>query len=76
MDLSHPSFKTLFEQLGLDSNEQAIERFIEQHRGLAQSTPIADAPFWNKDQAAFLQTAMDEDANWVDVIDHLSVRLR
>ncbi|MDN4500918.1 DUF2789 domain-containing protein [Alteromonadaceae bacterium BrNp21-10] len=76
MDLSHPSFKTLFEQLGLASDEQAIEGFIDNHRGLNQSTQLADAPFWNKNQATFLQNAIDEDANWADVIDHLNVQLR
>lgn len=71
----HNSFKKLFEQLGLPSTEEDIERFIKGHT-LERSQAIESAPFWNKAQATFLQEALQEDSDWVEVVDQLSAELR
>lgn len=72
----NPSLVDLFNQLGLSSDEAAVEQFIQQHKGLAQSTHIEDAPFWNQAQANFIHNALLEDAEWAELIDQLNSRLR
>lgn len=65
---------TLFEQLGLDPDPQAIAQFIAQH-ALAPGQNILDAPFWNDSQRAFLRSAIETDAEWAVVVDSLAVSL-
>lgn len=65
----------LFQQLGLESDEASIDSFIDEHKGLNQSTYLHEAPYWNKAQQAFLKEAIIEDANWAEVIDELNIRL-
>lgn len=67
---------TLFDQLGLDSNDQAIEDFIEEHRPLAKQTKLHLAGFWSASQSAFLKQGIENDADWAEVIDHLDAMLR
>ncbi|MGE8556858.1 MAG: DUF2789 family protein, partial [Acinetobacter sp.] len=50
---NNPSFKMLFEQLGLASSPAAIELFIRTHQ-LPSQQNLHDAPFWNKSQREFL----------------------
>lgn len=69
------SMGSLFGQLGLDSSEEGIERFIEQHRGLSNTQWLHEAPFWSQAQAQFLKDAIEEDAAWAEIIDQLNVRL-
>lgn len=76
MDLTNPSFKQLFDQLGLDSNNQAIDRFIEEHKGLDNSLKLQQAPFWTPTQAKFIDDSLNEDAAWAELIDQLNSRLR
>lgn len=71
MDTSEHSLKTLFAQLGLDNNEQAMTQFIRQHR-LSPGTAIQDAPFWNQAQASFLRESLRQDAEWCEIIDELN----
>lgn len=66
----HP-FSELFEQLGLDSDPDSIERFIERNAPLPETMPLAEAPCWNEGQAEFLKEAVEEDADWAEVVDHL-----
>ena len=75
MDNSHHSLSQLFDQLGLDSDENSIESFISQHR-LHGATALSKASFWNTAQAAFLRESYTQDADWVEVIDQLNQRLR
>lgn len=67
---------SLFKQLGLPHDEAGIERFIEQHAPLAEDCLLADAPFWDKAQAAFLREEIREDADWAEVVDQLNLLLR
>lgn len=69
-------FSELFEQLGLPSDPEAIESFIRSHAPLPDTLPLADAPFWNQAQADFLSQALEEDADWAEVVDHLDASLR
>jgi len=76
MDLSEHSLRALFDQLGLPSDAAAIDAFIAQHRPLAENVRLADAPFWSPAQAQFLREEFDEDADWIELVDQLNVRLR
>lgn len=65
---------TLFEQLGLPAGAADIEYFIANHR-LADGQHLHEAEFWTPQQAGFLRDGLAEDANWVDAIHELNVRL-
>ncbi|BFT30029.1 DUF2789 domain-containing protein [Alteromonas sp. D210916BOD_24] len=69
------TMSSLFGQLGLDSSEQDIEHFIDQHKGLNKTQYLHDAPFWSPAQSQFLKDAIEEDAAWAEVIDQLNLRL-
>lgn len=75
MFAEQPNMKSLFSQLGLDNSENEIEQFIEAHKGMNKSQHIDDAPFWTPSQAAFLANAINDDAEWAEVIDQLNVQL-
>ena len=71
----HP-LSELFEQLGLEASEAAIEAFIERHSPLPSDVALADAPFWSENQQRFLSESLAEDADWAEAVDHLDARLR
>lgn len=71
-----PTIYDLFSQLGLPNTEDAIDTFIEAHKGLQGGIRLEDAPFWTEAQAAFIQGALIEDAEWAELIDQLNSRLR
>ena len=73
--INHP-FSELFEQLGLPADSASIQAFIETHSPLPEKTALADAPFWNAGQAAFLRNAWEEDADWAETVDQLNIALR
>jgi len=73
---NHHSFKELFMQLGLPADPQGIQDFIASHRPLADDIRLADAPFWNATQSAFLREEIQRDADWAELVDQLSVALR
>ncbi|MBT1444747.1 DUF2789 family protein [Shewanella sp. JM162201] len=75
MDTTPTDFSHLFEQLGLDSSEAAIGRFIDSHR-LLSGQAIWQASFWNAAQAEFLREALESDDNWSELVDALTARLR
>ncbi len=74
MDETPNTLETLFEQLGLLSDQASIEAFIEKH-ALAEDVKLADAPFWSAAQAQFLKEKLLADDNWAIVIDELNTRL-
>lgn len=65
----------LFAQLGLPSDDAAIEEFIASHRPLESGTALYRAPFWSAAQRCFLKEEIIEDADWATVIDELNGRL-
>ncbi|MCC3307067.1 DUF2789 domain-containing protein [Psychrobacter sanguinis] len=64
----------LFAQLGLDSSDEAIDKFISEHK-LNKDQSLIDADFWTDSQRAFLKEEWKRDADWVEIIDDLNVRL-
>ena len=75
MESSIHTLNNLFAQLGLPSDDSAIEDFIKTHQHLAGNLTLAEAPFWSTAQAAFLREEILKDADWAEVIDQLNVRL-
>ena len=64
----------LFAQLGLESSDEAIDKFIKDNQ-LAKEVSLKDADIWTEKQKMFLQEEWKRDAVWVEVIDELNVRL-
>ncbi|WP_122901093.1 DUF2789 family protein [Acinetobacter sp. B51(2017)] len=70
----HPTLELLFEQLGLDSSEAAIETFIADHQ-LDQNMPLHKAPFWSQSQHDFIISHWKKDDDWAIVVDELNALL-
>ncbi len=68
------SMNDLFAQLGLDSSDEAIDKFIENNK-LAKNEELIKSDIWNDNQRTFLQEEWQQDAAWVEIIDELNVRL-
>jgi hypothetical protein len=75
MEASLHTLNNLFAQLGLPSNDEEIETFIQTHSHLAGYITLAEAPWWTPAQAAFLREEILKDADWAEVIDQLNARL-
>ena len=75
MEASLHTLNNLFAQLGLPSNDDEIENFIQTHSHLAGYLTLAEAPWWTPSQAAFLREEILKDADWAEVIDQLNARL-
>ena len=76
MDTLQYTLETLFEQLGLDGDEDAVARFTEEHRPVPTGTELADASFWSDSQAGFLREAISRDSPWALPVDELDALLR
>lgn len=74
MDLTTNTLKTLFDQLGLASDPDSIDAFIEQHH-LPDDVKLIDAEFWTERQASFLKEELRLDAEWAPVVDELNQRM-
>ena len=68
------SMNDLFAQLGLDSSDDAIERFIADNQ-LAKDEKLVDSHVWDDKQRMFLQEEWRQDAVWAQTIDELNVRM-
>lgn len=75
MESSTHTLNNLFAQLGLPSEDAAIQSFIQTHNHLAGNLTLSEAPFWTPTQAAFLREEILKDADWAEVIDQLNARL-
>ncbi|TCB80907.1 DUF2789 family protein [Acinetobacter sp. ANC 4173] len=69
-----PTLILLFDQLGLDSSESAMDQFIRQHQ-LAADVELHQASFWTDAQREFLHSHWDKDDEWAIVIDTLNEQL-
>ncbi|KXI28171.1 DUF2789 family protein [Paraglaciecola hydrolytica] len=76
MEHNHTALSDLFAQLGLSADQEAITEFVQKNAGLPAEIKIENAPIWTKQQAAFLRSALAEDAEWAEVIDQLNALLR
>lgn len=74
MSQTRPRMTNLFEQLGLDSSEQAIQKFIEIHQ-LDAETTIIQANIWSEGQRQFLAEKIKSDGEWALVVDQLNEAL-
>ena len=75
MDMSPHNINTLFQQLGLPSDDSEIDSFCALHI-LERGMHLVDADFWTVSQAAFLTEALEDDSDWTEIVDQLDVRLR
>jgi Protein of unknown function (DUF2789) len=76
MDTNMHTMPTLFEQLGLPSQEEDIESFLAQHKLQNNNIHLAQADFWSPAQRDFLEESLVEDSVWAEVVDQLDVLLR
>lgn len=70
------TFPELFKQLGLPDDHQSIASFLSVHRPLDGATALEDAAFWSPSQRNFIKEQLANDADWVGVLDQMSVALR
>lgn len=75
MDLDTHTLATLFEQLGLESDQASIDEFVTQHSPLPDGVKLSEAQFWTPQQAQFLKEQLLVDAEWASVVDELNVLL-
>jgi hypothetical protein len=76
MENSWHSLASLFDQLGLESSEQAIDAFVAKHGPLSGEVNLHQATFWTRSQASFLREGTEQDADWTEIIDQLDSLLR
>lgn len=76
MEASMHTMNQLFEQLGLPSDDAAIDAFVARHRPLDSSMKLSEAPFWSSAQACFLREEILDDADWAEVVDRLDALMR
>jgi hypothetical protein len=74
MELNEHTLATLFEQLGLDSDQASIDAFVNAHP-LPENVKVSEAPFWTPQQGRFLKEELNDDADWAPVVDELNVLL-
>lgn len=75
MDRSAHTMNTLFEQLGLASDNSSIDQFIRTHTLFSQAIKIDEATFWTPSQAGFIKESLDSDSDWAEIVDELNIRL-
>lgn len=76
MELHQHGMADLFQQLGLGSSPEEMRDFIAQHQHQRDSAPLHEAGFWTESQARFLKQAIEQDADWAELVDQLDVMLR
>lgn len=70
------SMGSLFNQLGLDRADEAIKDFIDNNAPIPNKIKLHEADFWTESQSLCLEKMIDEDADWAEIADRLSVLLR
>ena len=75
LETQSPTLQMLFDQLGLDGADEAIEAFVDSHQ-LPEGMKLEDAGFWGEGQKQFFQEARAADAAWTTVVDDLDALLR
>ncbi|MDO6687829.1 MULTISPECIES: DUF2789 family protein [unclassified Agarivorans] len=66
----------LFEQLGLDPSINGIAQFVTDKGPIAAGVVLHKASFWTPTQASFLAEAVEQDADWAELVDQLDNMLR
>jgi hypothetical protein len=75
MELTTPTLATLFDQLGLDSDQASIDEFVKAHGPLDRDTKVSEADFWTPAQAKLLKEGLLLDDDWAPIVDELNVLL-
>ncbi len=75
MHTSTIAMPQLFEQLGLESSNLAIARFIKHHH-LPDDIKLQAATFWTKSQRQFINDSLQQDSDWTEIVDQLDALLR
>ncbi|MBE8167537.1 MAG: DUF2789 domain-containing protein [Shewanella sp.] len=65
------SLSSLFDQLGLNSSDEAISDFINLNGNLPAETSLHQAKCWNLAQSDCLKEMIEHDADWAEVVDQL-----
>ncbi|MDC0609615.1 DUF2789 domain-containing protein [Vibrio sp.] len=76
MEMYQHGMADLFEQLGLGGSPEEIKNFVKSHRQRLDSMQLHEANFWNDSQADFLKRAIEQDADWAELVDQLDNMLR
>ncbi len=76
MEMYQHGMAELFEQLGLGNSPEQIKDFVKNHRHRQDSVPIYAANFWTASQSDFLRQAIEQDADWAELVDQLDIMLR
>lgn len=69
----HITLETLFQKLGLASDEKDMDSFVDNHQ-LTADIKLENAPFWNDEQRHFLsqyKSINDEWATTIELLDEL-----
>ena len=66
-----PTLELLFQQLGLDADQDSIDQFVEDHQ-LKAGEMMHLADFWTDQQKQFLSSHWQKDDEWSIVIDTLN----
>lgn len=69
-----PTLELLFEQLGLEASQEAIDQFIKTHQ-LPADVALHQAEFWTIGQRQFLESHWEKDDDWAIVVDELNQQL-
>ena len=75
METARHRMSDLFKQLGLAHGPEDVAQFIAQHQGRGHHEGLVQAPVWNPSQQAFLNEAIDQDAEWAGVAERLLAAL-
>ena len=70
------SMSQLFDQLGLPSGNQEIDKFIEQQKQVADSKRIYETDFFSDSQRTFLKEVKEHGGDWAELTDTLDFLLR
>jgi len=65
----------LFMQLGLPSDKESIEDFVDRNQSVCKDRSIVEAPIWSESQLEFLRQALSEDSDWSQIVDSLYLML-
>ncbi|MDY6449222.1 DUF2789 family protein [Acinetobacter faecalis] len=64
------TLETLFQTLGLASDEKDMDLFVDHHQ-LDAGVKLENAPFWNDEQRQILANYKSTNEEWVIIIDLL-----
>ena len=70
------SLPALLPQLGSAATPRAVAAVVPRQAPLPAHLLLVDAPCWSSAQAQLLAQALEDDADWAEVVDELDLLLR